>query len=123
MEEPMGRRVGMLVLMLAAVLGTWVCSSEDSEHKRVLDELVSQGAHESIVIARLGTWATIYERNTPSWSSLQAFLSREPATTHGPLRRAVQTYPKILYYTTAFRMTWLFFDQDHRLREYYLAAQ
>jgi hypothetical protein len=119
----MARKIDMLVLTVAAVLGTWACSSEDTEHERVLDELVNQGAQESVVTARLGAGATVYERDTPSWSDLQTFLSREPETALVPLRRAVQSYPKILYYTTAYRMTWLFFDKDHKLREYYLAAQ
>jgi hypothetical protein len=64
-----------------------------------------------------------YERDTASWSALQTFLSREPETTLVPLRHAVQISPKILYYTTAYRMTWLFFDNEHKLRDYYLSSQ
>jgi hypothetical protein len=65
----------------------------------------------------------MYEKNTPSWDALQSFLNREPATDLKPLRANVTKYPKVMYYTTAWRMTWIFLDDKDVIREYYLTAQ
>jgi hypothetical protein len=97
--------------------------SDDAEHRAVLDALVRQGAKQEEVKKQLGPNMTIYERGTQSWADLQSFLSREPPTKLVPLRQAVEKYPRILYYTTAWRMTWIFLDEQGSVRAYYLTGQ
>jgi hypothetical protein len=64
-----------------------------------------------------------YQRGDPSWDALQTFLSREPQANFGPLREAVKKYPRILYHTTEWRMTWLFVDENGVVRDYMLSSQ
>lgn len=39
------------------------------------------------------------------------------------VRQAAEHYPVLLFHTTANTMTWLFFDSEGRLQDYYLCAQ
>jgi hypothetical protein len=96
---------------------------DDREHKGKLEALVSRGATLDDVARELGSGYVLSEKGTPSWDSLQAFLDREPASTLKPLRASIPKYPKVMYYTTAWRMTWIFLDDRNVIREYYLTAQ
>jgi hypothetical protein len=109
------------VCVLIAGLSLSACEG-DKQH-RALDSLVRNGATQEQVVTQLGPGVTVYERGTPSWDDLQKFLAREPPSDLTPLRQAVQKYPRILYYTTEWRMTWLFLDERGVVREYYLTAQ
>jgi hypothetical protein len=96
---------------------------DDREHKAKLEALVSRSAARAEVARELGSGFTMYEKDTPSWDDLQSFLNREPASDLKPLRANVTKYPKVMYYTTAWRMTWIFLDDKDVIREYYLTAQ
>lgn len=111
-----------ILFVLVACLSLAACEG-DRQHRAVLDTLVRDGATQEQVVKQLGPGVTVYERGTPSWDDLQTFLAREPASDLRPLRQAVQKYPRILYYTTSWRMTWLFLDERGVVREYYLTAQ
>lgn len=65
----------------------------------------------------------IRQRGTPAWDDLEAFLSRESPSDFKPLRDAVEKYPRILYHTTAWQMTWVFVDENGIIRGYYLTSQ
>ena len=39
------------------------------------------------------------------------------------VRQAADRYPVVLFHTTAWTMTWLFFDAEERLQDYYLCEQ
>jgi hypothetical protein len=39
------------------------------------------------------------------------------------VRQAAERYPGVLFHTTAWTMTWLFFDAEGRLQDYYLCEQ
>ena len=107
-------------IVLAPFLST---GCEDARHRAVLDALVREGARQEVVIEPLGPEPTVYERGTPTWSNLERFLAREPATAFRPLRSAVEKHPRILYYTTAWRMTWIFLDENGVVQGYSLTAQ
>src|SRR5882672_9685871 len=104
---PMTRTIRRIAFVLIACLSLGACESEgDRQHRAVLDSLVHKGATQEEAVKQLSPGVTVYERGTPSWADLQKFLDREPAGDLKPLREAVQKYPRILYYTTAWRMTW-----------------
>lgn len=110
-----------LILALLVCLTSTGC--DDAKHRAVLDSLVREEAQEAVVIKRLGPEPTVHQRGTPSWEHLKSFLAREPASSFRPLRQAVEKYPRILYYTTAWRMTWIFLDEHSVVRGYYVAAR
>ena len=114
------------VSLVACVLLTFVAlsgCSDDAKHRALLDSLVRNGANQQEVTAKLGSGVTVYERGFPSWNDLQRFLDREPAANFGPLREAAKKYPRILYYTTEWRMTWIFVDERGIARGYHLSSQ
>ena len=95
----------------------------DLEHKKKLEVLVQRGATRAEVAQDLGPGYTMYEKETPSWEALQSFLKREAVSDLLPLRENVTKYPRVMYYTTAWRMTWIFLDDKDVIRAYYLTAQ
>jgi hypothetical protein len=112
------RQVAVLLIMLG------ICGAcAPDEHRLALDALVAEKAPEEKAIAVLGGGVTIYARGTRDWEALQEFLAREPPSNYTRLREAVEKYPRILYHTTAWRMTWVFVDQKGIVRGYYLTAQ
>lgn len=112
------------VAMGACLVVALGCQSrDDREHKTKLDALVQRGATRTDVAQELGSGYTMYEKETPSWDQLQSFLQHEPAKDLIPLRENVTKYPKVMYYTTEWRMTWIFLDDKDVIRGYYLSAQ
>ncbi len=98
-------------------------TSEDREHKRRLEALLNKGAAQREIAQELGPSFMMYEKGTPSWDSLESFLRREPPADLTFLRKNVAQYPKVMYYTTAWCMTWIFLDDSNVIRSYYLSAQ
>jgi hypothetical protein len=39
------------------------------------------------------------------------------------VHQAAERYPGVLFHTTGLTMTWLFFDAEGRLQDYYLCEQ
>jgi hypothetical protein len=115
-------RLGLQVAIAATVFSAAGCS-DDREHQQKLEALVQRGANRADVAAELGPGYTMYENDAPSWNDLMKFLDREPAKDLLPLRENVKKYPKVMYYTTQWRMTWIFFDDKDVIRAYYLTAQ
>lgn len=114
-----------LMLVLGGQLGLFLAAgcSGDLEHKKKLEALVQRDATRAEVAHELGPGYTMYEKDTPSWDDLKKFLEREPATDLRPLRENVLKYPRVMYYTTEWRMTWIFLDDKDVIRTYYLTAQ
>ena len=108
---------------LAILLAVGCESADDVAHRRTLEALVKRGATRTEVAGDLGQGYRMYTKGTPSWADLEAFLEREPSRELRPLRDGAAKYPSIMYYTTAWRMTWIFFDENDRSRGYYLTAQ
>jgi hypothetical protein len=92
--------------------------------RRQLNGLVEKGATRQEVIATLGPGSTWYGRQGDvDYPHLVASLRREPASWGKPLRDAVARGEGILFYTSSWQMTWLFFDRADRLRGYWITAQ
>ena len=51
------------------------------------------------------------------------WLSREPTNVNAGLHDGAARYPGLFYHSTSDTMTWLFFDSDGRLQNYYLCEQ
>jgi hypothetical protein len=109
----------LILPLLFAVAGC----TRDHEHRGMLESLVRRGADQQEAIRQLGGGVTVHERGTPSWIDLQQFLDREEPTAYRPLRDAMTKYPRILYHTTAWRMTWIFVDERGAVRDFYLTSQ
>lgn len=110
-----------LAAALLVLFGSAGC--DDARHRAILDSLVRDQGIEKDVLERLGGDATIYQRGTPSWVELEKFLARESPSAFRPVRRAVERYPRILLYTTAWRMTWIFLDDRGVVRDFSVGAQ
>jgi hypothetical protein len=87
-----------------------------------LDAFVDEKATRQQVVAVLGEgdW---YEPGGANWSGLGEYLAREPEAWGAPLRSAYAQGQRIMYYTSMWQMTWLFFDKQNTLRGYWITAQ
>lgn len=110
-----------IAIGLLAVIGCELAA--DVRHERKLQELVRRGPSRGEVAKELGPDHRMYEKGTPSWDDLQSFLQREPSAALLPLRENAAKYPAVMYYTTARRMTWIFFDENDVMRAYYVTPQ
>jgi hypothetical protein len=115
-------RACLLILMVQMFLLSSACG-DDAKHRAMLDSFVQKGAKQEELIKVLGPGVKVYERGAANWAELEHFLDREPPSRLVPLRRAVKKFPRIVYHTTAWRITWVFVDEQGVLRGYYLAAQ
>jgi hypothetical protein len=95
----------------------------DHEHRAMLEALVRREADQQEAIKQLGAGVEAHERGKQSWTELQRFLDRRAESEFRPLRDAVKKYPRILYHTTAWQMTWIFVDERGVVRGFYLTSQ
>lgn len=92
--------------------------------RRQLNALVEKHSSKQEVVSALGPGSTWFGREGDTdFRHLRAFLDREPTSWGRPLRQAVERGEGILSYTSAWQMTWLFFDGEDRLRGYWITAQ
>jgi hypothetical protein len=121
------------LLRYSALVVTCLCAAAcDLIHDAVSDpgapqeaelaRLVREGASEA-QLAKVVSAGSTYRKGTPDWTSLEAFLAREPKESFRPLREAMRAYPTIVFHTTAWRMTWVFVDASGVVRGYCLCAQ
>lgn len=110
-------------ILWTSLLAGACMTSADARYIAELDAIVKEHATEQQAAERLQLKFEVYERGKPSWDSLQAFLGREPADSFAKLREAVTKYPRILYHTTEWRMTWVFVDEQGLVRDYLVSSQ
>lgn len=111
------------VIALAILTATGCDIVNEIKDKRKLEDLVQKGATRAEIARQFGDDYTSYEKGTPSWKDLERFLQREPSSSLRPVRDNAAKYPKIMYYTTMWRMTWIFLDENEVIRAYYFSAQ
>ena len=111
----------MRELLVLIAIATLAC--DESGEATKLENLVSRGVTRPEIVSELGSQYTLYEKGRHSWQDLDRFLAREPPNTLGPLREKAQKYEVVMHYTTMWQITWLFFDEKQRLRDFYLSSQ
>jgi hypothetical protein len=109
------------LLLLAGVTG---CGSLRFENlpepsREQLQQLVDRHARQTEVTAELGAAFTLYAKGTDSWRILEGSLDRVPAE----VRPLIPKYPKVVFYTTSYQYTWLFFDGTDELKEFRIGSQ
>lgn len=117
--------VGVLVAVVVAVfvfaVERYHRSGPPAQERRAreltIQPLVQSHATREQVVQALGLEFTDYSVG----STNRQWLER--AYHHESVRRGAERYPGVLFHTTAMTMTWLFFDADGRLQEYYLCEQ
>jgi hypothetical protein len=117
------RRVTPFAIALCVLAALGCDIADDIAHKKKLEALVARAATRPEIARELGEHYDFSEKGTPSWEELQSFLDREPPSMLVPVRENVKKYPKVMYYTTMWRMTWIFLDEKDIIRAYYLSAQ
>jgi len=88
-----------------------------------LQDLLATHAHYEQVSNTLRMPFLDYSVDSTNRSGFESWLSRERTNNYGPVRAAAAKYPKVYYHTTMYTMTWLFFDAEERLQDYYLCSQ
>ncbi len=96
------------------------CDWDDPSRAEV-ERLVARHAGKPEVVGKLGpgyTWC-----GPQGDGGLTEFLAREPPEQYRPVRAAARDGRRILFYTTAWQQTWLFFDESDRLVGYWFNTQ
>ncbi len=122
--------VGVLVALFAALAIAVGCyhkygppGREYREREAVLAPLLRQHASMQQVTQALAFEFTDYSRSSTNHPALKDWLSREPSTSFVRVREGEVRYPTILFHSTMWTMTWLFFDAEGRFQDFYLCAQ
>jgi hypothetical protein len=116
----MRRTVIAVIVALAGSFGSQACDWNDPPRSKV-EPLVAGRASRHEVAAKLGAGYTWYAPGEDD--GLTAFLARESSAQYGPVRAAVQEGRRVMFYTTAWQQTWLFFDSSDRLVGYWFNTQ
>src|SRR4030095_9745130 len=112
-------RLPIVAAMLSLPIASACTFANDLAHKRKLESLLKRGATRPQIVSVLGDDYQFSQKNTASWALLQTFLDREPATDFLPARENAQKYPKVMLYSYAWHITWIFLDEKDVLRAYY----
>src|SRR5436190_15186706 len=117
--------VGVLVAIVIAAfvfaVGRYHSSGPPAQERRArelaIQPLVQSHATRERVVQALGLEFTDYSVGSTNrqWLSRAFYDERE--------RQLAERYPVVLFHTTALTMTWLFFDADGKLQDYYLCEQ
>ena len=114
------RGTSKAVGLLGVFLSFAIIACDDPSRSEV-EPLVARKATREEVASALG-WSA-YTWHAPGDQNLLTFLGREPAEQYKPVRAAVQAGRGIMFNTTAWQQTWLFFDDSNRLVGYWFNTQ
>jgi hypothetical protein len=103
-----------------AWLGSVACDWSEPSRADV-EPLVTRHAGRDEVASKLGPGYTWY--GPGGAGGLAEFLARERTDGYKPVRAAVQEGRRVMFYTTAWQQTWLFFDESDRLVGYWFNTQ
>jgi hypothetical protein len=113
---------GRVVLAIVCCLG--VACDYDHPSRREVEPLVASHATRQEVERKLEAGYTWYGSDgSPEIAPLREFLSRESPVQYKPLRAAVAEGRRIMFNTTEWQQTWLFFDDSDRLVGYWFNSQ
>jgi hypothetical protein len=107
--------------LVVAIFGLFAVAACDNPNRSQVERLLAKQSTKDEVAAALGwsayTWYVQGDRD------LAAFLAREPSERYKPLREAVRDGRRIMFNTTEWDQTWLFFDASDRLVGYWFNTQ
>ncbi len=114
--------VGVLFVLIG---GLWFATGgyDDWRQEQIIRSLVASGAWRHEVAQRLPLQFVDDSIGAPARAGFEEWLAREPITSFVGVRERAAKYPGVWFHTTMWKMTWLFFDADGKLRDYYLCAQ
>jgi hypothetical protein len=115
------RSTSKLAAVLLGLFTSFGLSGCDNPSRSEVEPLVARHATREEVASALG-WSA-YTWYSPGSGDLTAFLGREPAEQYQPVRAAVQAGRGIMFNTTAWQQSWLFFDSSDRLMGYWFNTQ
>ncbi len=113
-----------LIAILALFAALWMVTGgyDDPRREEVIRTLIRSGASRDQVTQELPDHVFVdYTVASPRRAGLEQYLAREARLTS--LRERIAQYPGVWFHTTAWTQTWLFFDSNGRLRDYYATAQ
>jgi len=108
---------GALILSVDRYHRTGPSAQEQRARANALQPMLQSHATKERVREGLGLEFEDFSKgSTNRWLLEHEFRDRK-------LLQLAERYPVVLFHTTAWTMTWLFFDRNGRLREYYLCEQ
>lgn len=121
MSETPSRQLAVRWCFVVGLLSSFAIAACDNPNRSQVERLLANHAPKDEVAIALG-WSA-YQWHPPGDRDLAAFLAREPAEGYKPVRDAVRDGRRIMFNTTAWDQTWLFFDDSDRLVGYWFNTQ
>jgi hypothetical protein len=109
--------VGLFVLAVERYHQSGPPTQERRARELAIQPLIQSHATRDQVVQALGLDFIDYSVGSSNREGLSRGFYNESA------RQRAERYPGVLFHTTALTMTWLFFDAEGRLQEYYLCEQ
>ena len=117
----MNRQFAVFGALLVGLLSTFAIAACDNPNRSEVERLVANHATKDEVATALG-WSA-YQWHLPGDRDLATFLVRESPEGYKPVRDAIRDGRRIMFNTTAWDQTWLFFDESDRLVGYWSNTQ
>jgi hypothetical protein len=114
------RRAALLLTSVSLV--TVAACDWDDPSRAGVEPLVARHATRQQVAITLG-WSAYTWYGPGEDDGLTEFLAREPDEQYKPVRAAVRDGRRVMFNTTAWQQTWLFFDESDRLVGYSFNTQ
>lgn len=95
----------------------------DWKRARLISALISSQASREQVVEAFGEPLIDYSRTSALRGEFQQWLNQTADSCRSGVRERAARYPTVLYHTTAWTMTWLFFDDHGVLRAYCRCTQ
>jgi hypothetical protein len=116
--------VGLLAaLVLAAIVWLTTGGYEDFRRGRAIVALIKGQAAREQVVAQLQVPFIDYSVGATSRPEFERWLTLAHDACRTGVRERAARYPGVLYHTTAWTMTWLFFDENSKLRSQFKCSQ
>ena len=108
-------------LVFASIVFFLTCDSSHDPYaptEASLEQLLAEHATRVRIQEVLGKDYTWYEKGSSVW---------EEALRYGDcpedVRKAFDTYPKLMFYTTLWQRTWIFLDKNENMQAYFVGSQ
>jgi hypothetical protein len=123
MQTDQTKRCHLLVAFVAllALVGCYRdprARQEMETQRGRLEGMLSTNATKPQIIAELGTNNFYYQKGEQYWYVVERFVERRTEA-----KKRLGGHSRVLYYTTADVMTWIFLDDQERIASFYLCWQ
>lgn len=116
-------RVSYFLLTFVLVILIFGDGCQQSNESSLLKDLETRHATKRMIAEKFGEKYTYSEKGQDSWTSLEAFLKREPSDKLKCVRSRLASCKAVMFYTDEWRMIWFFLGENDNMQSYCVSVQ